>query len=460
MRAVELGVGVDHLGLEPQPELHAQRADALGERRQALGPHVVVDPPVAEARGVVAAAVEPTVVQHEPLDTDPCGPVGDLVQARQVVVEEDGFPHVQHDRLVSGVRRKGPLVGVEGLREAVQALVGRPEDHPGRGVHVALHEHDLTRLEQLAAAEGGAELGGALDSQTAVAAPGDMGSHDCAAAGAEAGSPENGDGCAAEPGPALTALAHPQAVGDGVSLRGALTLVPPGEVEHLDQVVGGREHDVQGNQVVGAGTRAVQGVATPQQPTWQGLELGGQHEAGRRVSGADRQALVGFGHLVDHEAGRPGRVGSRRARAVPHEVGTGEELVGVLAEERHPRPAEQRGVATRRGRRGGRDARPQDPREEVAAATGVELEGELGRAVEAAGREEHGSLSGSLRDRTSPGGRRRATYGGGSALHCSSGEAADEEPLQRQEHDDRHDHREHARCGDELLVLALLAEQL
>ena len=67
VRAEEVGVRVDHLRLEPEPELHAQPSHVLDERVQPVGPHLLVDHPVAEAGGVVAAVVEPAVVEHEPL---------------------------------------------------------------------------------------------------------------------------------------------------------------------------------------------------------------------------------------------------------------------------------------------------------------------------------------------------------------------------------------------------------
>ena len=50
VRAVEVGVGVDHLGLEPEAELHAQTAHVLDERAEPAlvgRPHRLVDPPVA-----------------------------------------------------------------------------------------------------------------------------------------------------------------------------------------------------------------------------------------------------------------------------------------------------------------------------------------------------------------------------------------------------------------------------
>jgi hypothetical protein len=53
--AVEVGVGVDHLGLDPQAELQAAAAYVVGELMQSAGPDVVVDMPVPQA-GLVSAA--------------------------------------------------------------------------------------------------------------------------------------------------------------------------------------------------------------------------------------------------------------------------------------------------------------------------------------------------------------------------------------------------------------------
>jgi hypothetical protein len=76
--AGKVGIRVDHLGLHPQAELHPQAAHMVDERVQAVGPHVRVHVPVAEPRVVVAPAAEPAVVEHESLDADLCGPLGEL----------------------------------------------------------------------------------------------------------------------------------------------------------------------------------------------------------------------------------------------------------------------------------------------------------------------------------------------------------------------------------------------
>ena len=95
MRAEEIGVGVDHLRLEPQPELHAQRAHAINEWSQPLRPHGRIHPPVTEPGSIIATQVEPAVVEHKPLHTDPRRALCQRCQAREVVIEVDGLPHVE-----------------------------------------------------------------------------------------------------------------------------------------------------------------------------------------------------------------------------------------------------------------------------------------------------------------------------------------------------------------------------
>ena len=70
MGAVEVAVGVDHLGLDPDAELHAEPPHVLDERRQTVGIDLGRHPPVAEPRRVVAPGTEPSVVEHEAFDAE------------------------------------------------------------------------------------------------------------------------------------------------------------------------------------------------------------------------------------------------------------------------------------------------------------------------------------------------------------------------------------------------------
>ena len=96
--AGEVGVRTDHLGLEPQAELHAPGPHSRHERAETVGPDGLVNQPVAQARGRVSPPSEPAVVEHDPFDSDLGGAIGDLDEPVQVVVEVDGLPRVEHER--------------------------------------------------------------------------------------------------------------------------------------------------------------------------------------------------------------------------------------------------------------------------------------------------------------------------------------------------------------------------
>ena len=130
-----VGVDVDHLGLDPQAELHAGPGHVVDERVQAVGPDVGVDGPVAEPGGVVAAAEEPAVVEDEALDPDRGGDVGQLGEAVEGVVEVDRLPRVGDDRaLGAGAGRDRPQVGVQAVAHRVEpGAATRSPASTGRG---------------------------------------------------------------------------------------------------------------------------------------------------------------------------------------------------------------------------------------------------------------------------------------------------------------------------------------
>ena len=81
--AGDVGVGVDHLRLDPQAELHAAARGPLSTSGCSPSrPDVGRDVPVAEPGVVVAARAEPAVVEHEPLDADLGRTLGQLESAR------------------------------------------------------------------------------------------------------------------------------------------------------------------------------------------------------------------------------------------------------------------------------------------------------------------------------------------------------------------------------------------
>ena len=71
MLPIQIAVGVHHLRLDPQAEVHSERMDSLDERLQAAGKFPGVDDPVAESRMVIVPRAEPAIVHDEALYPDP-----------------------------------------------------------------------------------------------------------------------------------------------------------------------------------------------------------------------------------------------------------------------------------------------------------------------------------------------------------------------------------------------------
>ena len=138
MGPVQLAVGVDHLGLDPDAELHAEAGDVLDQRRQTLRVHVGRHDPVAEARRVVAPGTEPSVVEHEPLDADRRGGVGEFAERVVVVAEVDRLPRVQQHRPGRRrVRRAAPHRPMESPRGRREPSGRVHSDHVRRRVRLA-----------------------------------------------------------------------------------------------------------------------------------------------------------------------------------------------------------------------------------------------------------------------------------------------------------------------------------
>ena len=170
----ELAVEVDHLGLDPEAELHAEAAHLLDERPEARGPHALVDEPVAETGGVVTPAPEPAVVEHEALDADRGRALGEGGEGVEVVVEVHGLPRVERHRpRASRMPRAGPQLVVEAPRQLVEPVAPRADRPRGR-VRLALGEHDLAGAEELARGEERLGRGRALGGEAVVAAPGEV----------------------------------------------------------------------------------------------------------------------------------------------------------------------------------------------------------------------------------------------------------------------------------------------
>ncbi len=278
---VEVGVRVDHLGLEPETELHAERSDVLDQRGEAVRPHGVVDVPVTETRAVVAAVAEPAVVEHEAFDTHRGGGVGQRRQPREVVIEVDGFPRVEHD----GARTQRALaqLTVEGRADAVDALGGVGRVQPRRLVGLARFEHDLARQQQFAATQDGRRVGEVLRVRHVVAAPRHVQCPYLTGAEREPRRPgEQPDGRVG-PGAAAAVLADPGAVVERVPLRRTLASPAAGEVEQLGGVGGRRKRGLQPLQRIRRRAVVAHGVPQPEHPGRCQFHHTGHGQLGRRI---------------------------------------------------------------------------------------------------------------------------------------------------------------------------------
>ena len=163
MRACDVGVLIDHLRLEPQPELHAERPYGVHKRAKPLRPDLRVHLPVAEAGVVVSSMQEPPVVEYEPLGPGLGAELGQLDEVVQVVFEVHRLPGVEHDRPRRGrMGGSASQVRMEHRRDLIEARpAGRVQ--PRRCVRLARSKKDLAGKEQLTTAQqpyaGEAELG-------------------------------------------------------------------------------------------------------------------------------------------------------------------------------------------------------------------------------------------------------------------------------------------------------------
>src|ERR1019366_5538950 len=127
MGAVEIAVGVDHLRLHPESEIHFEGVDVIDEALESLREFFRVDGPIAESGIVVIAPAEPAIVHHEEFHAELGGFRGEVFLSLLVDRESGGLPGV-----------------VEHWAEARRGAAGE----------------DLLAREAVEHARGGAEAGG------------------------------------------------------------------------------------------------------------------------------------------------------------------------------------------------------------------------------------------------------------------------------------------------------------
>ena len=275
--------------------------------------------------------MEPAVIQNKALHPDACGPVGQVAQGVEVVVEGDGLPDVQDDRLFARMLGQGALPDVQAVHDRIHAMVGGRDHDPGRAVLLALVQNHLAGQQELASADTG--RGGAVPvhPEHGVPAPGRLNTEHPAVMEVEAGGAHHDHG-PLEAGTAPAELAHPGPVGQVVALGAALTLVPAGEVQNLGLLVVQGQADLQTLQQEGVGAQVAQGVANPQGTASHGLHPGLQAKLGILVAGLDSQRFGGLlGLALDQESRRPGTAGLDALEALGDPMtGQARMQVGVL----------------------------------------------------------------------------------------------------------------------------------
>ena len=127
MRAIQIGVRVDHLRLNPDAKLHAEPFDVVNHRRQAIRIFFLIQIPVAQRGVVVIAAFEPAVVNNKALHAQRGGLVGHPHDVIRIVVEVDPLPGIEVYRTRFIFREADDVVAqvaMERLAHAVQAPRG------------------------------------------------------------------------------------------------------------------------------------------------------------------------------------------------------------------------------------------------------------------------------------------------------------------------------------------------
>jgi hypothetical protein len=268
----------------------------VDEGGEAVGPHGLVDEPVAETGGVVAAAAEPAVVEHVPFHADARRGIREALQARQVVVEVDRLPGVEGDRARGGrMRRPGPQRGVEPCGQGVQPVAPRGHGHRG-GVVLARGEAHLAGAQQLAGLQHSGAGDEAFGGEAVVAAPGEVhGVHQSALEAEARGARREQEGGVGT-GAALAALPLVAPGGEAVALRNTLAQVAAGGVEQLGGRGGHGQGGAEVGQVVGVGARVGEGEALAHEARVVDPHLGAQGEAAPELAARD-------GAVDEHLAG-------------------------------------------------------------------------------------------------------------------------------------------------------------
>ena len=147
MRLVKLGIGGDHLRLEPDAELHAESVHLVDQRLESALQLLLIYEPVAQRAVVRIPVPEPAVVHDQHLYAQLRGFLGDLYQIFGGEVEVCSLPVVDEDRaalvLVFAADKVVSVEVVEGAAHLTKTAVGIDHDGFGGGELLARLQRPL-----------------------------------------------------------------------------------------------------------------------------------------------------------------------------------------------------------------------------------------------------------------------------------------------------------------------------
>ena len=346
MRAGQVGVGVDRLGLEPQAEVEAELWTRSTSGRRPLGKtfsSTNQSPSPARVslrrcgtsrrRGRSARCRSRPRARPTP-------------RACEVEVEVHRLPGVQQHRCAGCGDAAAAPAGVGGSAKKLVESLAPGCRQPRAPVALPRPEAHLAGQQQLAAAQQPPAGGGVLGGQHLVAAPGQVHAPHPARPEAEARAPGTQHRRRVVAGPAAPCLPHPLALVEGTPLRLALVGVPPC---HVEQLLGLRRHRQGGLEVadlVGLVSQVPYGGSQPHQPAVANLELGGDLQSTGRVGGDAREPRRAI------TCGLPGQLGCRLVGLVPHAAVVPDRPRPPGPAARQPGTADPAGGMTRQDRHG------------------------------------------------------------------------------------------------------------
>ena len=131
----QIRIGIDHLRLKPQAELHSTAVDVGNNLAQAARQLLFINPPVAQAGEFAVSIAIPAIIENEGIHARTGNAVHDLLQSFGIEVKIRGFPAVDNDGTllahVSGIDEVIAVSIVKIPAHTAEAFTGIGDDHLG-----------------------------------------------------------------------------------------------------------------------------------------------------------------------------------------------------------------------------------------------------------------------------------------------------------------------------------------